>query len=295
MIRTAADYEQVTYFKLRQPGVELPAATASCRDNSLPRDLPLLEPVSVKWDPASLLTGDLPLTESTARTPTTLDAYAISHLHMLYCQHLPAAAALRSWGALWELVAVAYVQQLGQARARALRITTGPEPSSIQFPQRIHEQLLAAMQRRPEAFVAQLSRREADMLRRGVGPRATSLKSIGVGPLTLRRDSWFLARPAADDGMWFGKVLRLLSHAGPDGRSRLVVQAQWHLCVAVHGLLRMPVTSCRPSFRPEGAFCMCEDVVAWHCWAERVPGSASQQVMVARSWSCLEALFGVYA
>jgi hypothetical protein len=98
--------------------------------------------------------------------------------------------------------------------------------------------------------------------------------------------------------MWFGKVKRILMHAGPDGKEHVLVEAEWHMArvfpdehdatisTCSDQLFRCPVIADRATLMggEGGALVLAEDIVPWLCFPVSHPYMPGHSLMLARHW-----------
>ncbi|GIL93034.1 hypothetical protein Vretimale_19074 [Volvox reticuliferus] len=274
-----ADYTQCLLYKLRTLQ-DLPAATSCTVDNTHLTDFPIMVSASIQWNQDLLLFSELPISVSSSSRRGFMTAETRSFLHMMYCRLLPPpGVGDRCFGEVWA-IAVASRMPGGQS---LLEITD-------------HIKLITQFTADPAKFVRGLSQRELTQAANGVSMIRSEQKSVSLGPLTLCPGSWFLCKPGDGEvkSLWFGRVLHILEHVGPDGDSRVVIEAQWHECKGTDAYYRMPVVPASPSLHVCGPMWLADDVVPIPCWAESFYNRPGKLLMVARSWAFLQRLCSVF-
>ncbi len=76
-----------------------------------------------------------------------------------------------------------------------------------------------------------------------------------------------MCKPGTNEvqGLWFGRVVRILQQKGPDGETRVL---QRHESKVVDSYYRMPVVPVVPVLHACGPMWLADDVVPVYCWAE---------------------------
>ena len=200
-----ADHTQCLLHELRSL-TDLPSATSCGPDNSRLSSFPSMNPASMKWNQDLLLHGALKIDVSSRSRRIFMTGETRSYLHMLYCRLLPPpAAGERSLGEVWAAAAAASL----------------PEGERV-LPLDEHVKLLTRFSCTPGRFVRDLSERERAQASASGSVMYRKHDSVSIGPLALRRGAWFLCKPGEDEGrsLWFGRVIGILQHEGPDGHSR---------------------------------------------------------------------------
>jgi hypothetical protein len=304
--RSACDFAQCLAYCIRQAG-SLPGATASWRDTAKLRDFAVLEEARSCWYQDALLLSTPPIRLPSHEDAVSLGARTMLHLHILYCRLLQARNdGSRSYGALWTEAVTQHLQHSarerppqGAARRRGRAGAAGAveDGGLLELSEAEHYALLVrfGMGRAP---VSSPTSWERQLMLAATRFEALELGCVDVGPLTLRPGDWFLCRPGPGEEMtslWFGHVVRILNHRGPDGHGRAILEARWHECSVIDALYRMPVVPAVPSPHACGPMWLCEDVVPVRCWAQVLADHnlRGKLCMVAQSWSFLWRLFRV--
>lgn len=224
-------------------------------------------------------------------------------LHDMYCKLIPA------FKELWDRAVQEVVGGLSDAVAKRVY---GWDNSAkdwfkhedwLRMWRKFRGELPEILGRRPEAG-------EEAFAKQGIKQDAAAFQSMFVGNVRFKADdvfggSWALARPAKkmakdDNGEvieipYFGQILNVFKHIGPDQVVRIICKMKWYKQVAegtdiYHPTLLCPMIS-RHVLKDVDVMWCAKDIVPWTCFAMPVLRHPQKnQVMLARSWSVLRHL-----